>query len=352
MKDHNVCCVSVWNLGRPKSVAKSAAKSTESFTGPISVKKAKFQCLAGLARRGFRAKYNAAGTVVEQKLGTSIYSFGENCSLVCYWHSFSQSEHQFRDMGNIDEYNGLLLDELEDEGRALHGVVRNIMDEPIPEAVKARLLKPLPLRKYRSFPPSHKKKERKRKVLQEEFDPLTPNKVKTSQYQEETLGVFAKEEKADQPAFWQTPWVIGSFLRGWQKDVDESHPNSADSRVFLGGSRPQIRVKLEEELRALGGVKFQLTLKVQLRKVGLDGSEEYTDPVLRHKQEALHQAGEIKGALDESHILELLEKWTQWESGWVVDRVQTLWLNIARYQPKKADSTSHYQRRCKIRRRW
>lgn len=75
------------------------------------------------------------------------------------------------------------------------------MDEPIPEAVKARLLKPLPPRKYRPFPPSHKKKERKRKVLQEEFDPLTPNKVKTSQYQEETLGVFAKEEKADQPAF-------------------------------------------------------------------------------------------------------------------------------------------------------
>ena len=33
------------------------------------------------------------------------------------------------------------------------------------------------------------------------------------------------------------------------------------------------------------------------------------------------------------HLLELLEKWTQRGSGWVDDRVQTLWLDIARYQP-------------------
>ena len=58
--------------------------------------------------------------------------------------------------------------------------------------------------------------------------------------------------------------------------------------------RPQIRAKLEREIKALGGVKFQLALKVQLRKDNPDGSEEYTDPVLRHKQEAILQNSEIK----------------------------------------------------------
>ena len=94
------------------------------------------------------------------------------------------------------------------------------------------------------------------------------------------------------------------------------------------------------KILALNGIKFQLALKVQLRKDNPDGSEEYTDPVLRHKQEALLQGNEIKGALDEdiSHVLELLEKWTHRGSGWTVDRVQTLWLDITRYQPLRGSS--------------
>ena len=79
----------------------------------------------------------------------------------------------------------------------------------------------------------------------------------------------------------------------------------------------RIHDKLEEEILALNGIKFQLAFKVQLRKDNPDGSEEYTDPVLRRKQEALLQASEIKAALDEaiSHLLELLEKLTQRGSG-------------------------------------
>ena len=86
---------------------------------------------------------------------------------------------------------------------------------------------------------------------------------------------------------------------------------------------------------ALNGIKLQLILKVQLWKDNPDGSEEYTDPVLHHKQEALLQASEINEDLNKAipNLLELLEKWTQRGSGWVTDRVQTLWLDIARYQP-------------------
>ena len=103
---------------------------------------------------------------------------------------------------------------------------------------------------------------------------------------------------------------------------------------------PQIHDKLEEEILALNGVKFQLALKVQLRKDNPDGSEEYTDHVLRHMQEALLQASEINEDLNKAipHLLEQLKKWTQRGSGWVVDRVQTLWLDIARYQPLRGGS--------------
>ena len=125
-------------------------------------------------------------------------------------------------------------------------------------------------------------------------------------------------------------------------DVPQGHPNGADPRAFLEGVRPQIWVKLEEEIKALNGVgvKFQLALKAQLRKDNPDGSEEYVSPVMHHKQEAALQNSEIDGALNQAFpaIQEMLEKWMQRGSGWVVDQVETLWLDIARYQPLRGGS--------------
>ncbi|KAK3748543.1 hypothetical protein QZH41_001377 [Actinostola sp. cb2023] len=221
--------------------------------------------------------------------------------------------------------------------KTLHRVVKNILDEPIPEAVKKESLKPLLPGKPRPIP----KPRKKRKAILEEFDPVSPQKVRTIQdYQRDVLEAFAPQKQDRKLVFHQTPWVIGKFLRGWQMDVPQGHRLGSDPKAFLEGVRLQIREKLIEELRDLGGVKFQLALKIKLSKPAADGSEEYTNPVLRHKQVALLQAGEIGEALDKAipHILEVLEKWTQKGSGWMVDQVETLWLDIARYQPLRGGS--------------
>ena len=152
--------------------------------------------------------------------------------------------------------------------------------------------------------------------------------------------MFNEASKNGTLVFRKTPWAIGRFLRGWQMNVPQGHPLGADPRAFLDDARPQIRKKLTEEAVALKGVKCQLALKISLRKDRPDGAEEYTDPVLRHKQETLLRASEINEALDKAfpNILELLEKWTQRGSGWAVDRVETLWLDIARYRPLRGGS--------------
>ena len=76
-------------------------------------------------------------------------------------------------------------------------------------------------------------------------------------------------------------------------DVSAEHPLAADPREFLEGVRPRIREKLTEEILSLDGIKFQFALKVSLRKQGPDETEEFTDPVLRHKQKAFLQTSEI-----------------------------------------------------------
>ncbi|MEW8333945.1 MAG: hypothetical protein AB2692_23655 [Candidatus Thiodiazotropha sp.] len=148
-----------------------------------------------------------------------------------------------------------------------------------------------------------------------------------------------EEEQRHELVFYRTPWVIGSFLRGWQMDISEGHPSGVDVRTFMQEVEPRIHDKLEEEILVLNGIQFQLALKVQLRKDNPDGSEEYTDPVLRQKQEALLQVSEVNQDLNKATpLLGLLEKCTQRGSRWVVDRMQTLWLDIARYQPLRGGS--------------
>ena len=203
-------------------------------------------------------------------------------------------------MATMDEYIDQLLAEMQMPEPA-QKVVRNILDEPIPETVKRRLLKPLFPKKYRPSRPPPTWKDRESKVILEQFDPLPPQKViRTVQdYQQEILEVF-EEEQRHELVFYRTPWVIGSFLRGWQLDIPEGHPSGVDVRAFLQEVEPRFHDKLEEEILALNGIKFQLALKVQLREDNPDGSEEYTDPALRHKQEALLQASEINEDLNKA----------------------------------------------------
>ena len=241
-------------------------------------------------------------------------------------------------MVTMDEYIEQLLAEMPDS--AFHDVVKNILDEPIPEAVKSRLLRPLQPREYRPIPPPRKAKARKKKVIQEEFDPIPSQKLLSSakDYQDELRGLF---EEPKELAFRRTRWTLGNFLRGWQMDVPQGHPQGADPRTFLEIVEPKIREKLEKELRALrGGLKFQLALKVELVKVNPDGSEEFMEPVLRHRQEAVLQENEIATALEETfpRLQETLEKLTQRGSGWAVVQVRKLWLDIARYQPLRGGS--------------
>ena len=96
-------------------------------------------------------------------------------------------------------------------------------------------------------------------------------------------------------------------------DIPEGHPEGVDVRAFMQKVEPRIHNKLEAETLALNGVKFQLALQVQHRKDNPDGSEDNTDPVLRHKQEALVQASEINEDLIRaiSYLLQLLDKWKQ-----------------------------------------
>ena len=74
-------------------------------------------------------------------------------------------------MATMDEYINQLLSEMQIPEPA-QKVVRNILNEPIPETVKRHLLKPLFPKQYRPPHPPPTWKDRESKVILEQFDPL------------------------------------------------------------------------------------------------------------------------------------------------------------------------------------
>lgn len=113
-------------------------------------------------------------------------------------------------------------------------------------------------------------------------------------------------------------------------DVPENHILAADPKSFLKGVYLHFHRKFTEEILALKGVSFQLALKIHLQKDNPDDTEEYTDSMLCHKQEAVLQPSETKKALDKAFltIQEKLETWIQQGPGWELDRIHILCLDI------------------------
>ena len=113
-------------------------------------------------------------------------------------------------------------------------------------------------------------------------------------------------------------------------DVSKEHPHGANPKASLDEVEPQIHGKLVDEIKALHGVKFQLALKVQLRKDNPDGNEEYTDLCYATSKRLFCRSVKSK---------ELSNKLSHWSrKTWEVGR-KRIWLgcrsgsDIARYQP-------------------
>ena len=139
---------------------------------------------------------------------------------------------------------------------------------------------------------------------------------------------------------WDDHQAFSHQLRAWKMDIPFNHPSAKDLAELLSAAQPVVKRKLVEELVDLKGIKFQLAVKVNLRKDRHDSEPVYQPAHLRTKQHTLMQAHTIDAALPNVHaqLLRKLEQFTRNGSGWVVDNVDTLWLDIARFQPLKGGS--------------
>jgi hypothetical protein len=220
--------------------------------------------------------------------------------------------------------------------KVIHDVVQNILDEPIPEETKKRLLKPL---LPRPLPPPRKRKIEKQTGLLREFDPLhAATKRKHDVKWSELVPLLADNE--------QTPTVCSietsrHHERLYSRCAYRPPPRGRRTGVLTFAMIPSTTTMIENELQREGGIKFALILEAELEKFSKNGGIT-TKPFFFHSGSAepiLHTSevqGRLHGAVNK--IMERLETFTNEGSGWRLKRCTTLTLQISRYQPFRGRS--------------
>ena len=114
-------------------------------------------------------------------------------------------------------------------------VVRNILDEPIPENSEKALTYAFVSKKTStSTPASHMEGPREEGHLGGVWPTASSEGSSIHDYQQEILGVFREEQKKrHKQVFYRTPWAIGNYLRAWQMDISKGHSSGVDVRAFV-----------------------------------------------------------------------------------------------------------------------
>jgi len=221
-------------------------------------------------------------------------------------------------------------------------VVQNILDEPIPEAVKKRLLKPL---LPRPIPPPRKRKVKKQKALLQEFDPLhTVTKRKLGVNPGNLLPlVTAKQTLTKLPQFMQLKEA--GLVKDCRAAVPIGHRLEGDALVFLNEMTPSTTTLIGKELNQLRGLKFSMVLVAELEKLTANVQHLYdenaepdmtrTTAYFRAEAQPILNPGDIAQKLNEANakVMKRLDEFTNLGSGWRLRRCETLDLGVVQYQP-------------------
>lgn len=127
---------------------------------------------------------------------------------------------------------------------ALRAILRNILDEPIPDAVKRRFLKPL---FPRPFPLVRKSRGAKPKVLLAEFDLL-----------------LFKKDRGGPPPFLVHREFANHLLRDFRPVVRLGHRLEGDVLAFLSAIEQNIEAHVNEELMRQLWLKYSEALTIEL----------------------------------------------------------------------------------------
>merc|ERR1712082_460509 len=166
--------------------------------------------------------------------------------------------------------------------------------------------------------------EKEKNHPQENEDLLVQNQEKDSHQVEPEKEKNPQHENVDEE------YVDKSAFNGKRFTRQYKHRGSNDILKVGQQYKSKIRETVQEHINH--GIRFYIVYKVELEQYNHDGEEESTDVYLDSGNRRLLNMEEFDQEYDEAitKIKDELENYTGEGSGWVLDEISSIYLNIAR----------------------
>ena len=133
---------------------------------------------------------------------------------------------------------------------------------------------------------------------------------------------------------------LNKALKGHAKSYEIELQDNLNPLNHFTKTRPQTESHLEDLLKTMKGFKFIETLEVTFEKDTIDSKTGkrvsiYKTAFFNGKAETITKVDDIKPELNMSRqeILNVIDKWVSEGLGWVIDRIDSHYLNVTLYKP-------------------
>ena len=138
---------------------------------------------------------------------------------------------------------------------------------------------------------------------------------------------------------------LNRALKGHAKSYEIELQDNLNPLNHFTKTRPQTESHLEDLLKTMKGFKFIETLEVMFVKDTIDSKTGkrvsiYKTAFFNGKAKTITKVDDIEPELNMSRqeILNVIDKWVSEGSGWVIDRIDSHYLNVTLYKPLNGSS--------------
>ena len=138
---------------------------------------------------------------------------------------------------------------------------------------------------------------------------------------------------------------LNKALKGHAKSYEIELQDNLNPLNHFTKTRPQTESHLEDLLKTMKGFKFIETLEVTFKKDTIDSKTGkhvsiYKTAFFDGKAKTITKIDDIEPELNMSRqeILNVIDKWVSEGSGWVIDRIDSHYLNVTLYKPLNGSS--------------
>ena len=138
---------------------------------------------------------------------------------------------------------------------------------------------------------------------------------------------------------------LNRALKGHAKSYEIEFQDNLNPLNHFTKTRPQTESHLEDLLKTMKGFKFIETLEVMFVKDTIDSKTGkrvsiYKTAFFNGKAKTITKVDDIEPELNMSRqeILNVIDKWVSEGSGWVIDRIDSHYLNVTLYKPLNGSS--------------